>query len=478
MCGIVLLYGPRAAERLPQCVVGLRHRGPDDEATWTRGDMAFGFSRLAINGDLSAGRQPYRWAGLVGAVNGEIYNWRELSGTHGLKDPACDTHVVLPLLAKLGPAVLDALDGFYAAVALDAEAGSAHCLRDHMGKKPLFLGRSGSELFITSELKVLEAVDSFALLPRGYSTVDLVTGEVREVARHSSKAAESGLAEAFAEAVRKRLPRRDQPVGIFLSGGLDSSLVAAHVADHRPDATCFVLGDEGGPDSSAGAHVADLLQLRRVVHVRLPRPGELPGLIRSVVRATESYNPSIVSNGLATYMLAQAARRAGIKVVLTGEGADELFGGYHNFGPGEPWRAVRAQLIDDMQFTELRRLDLSCMAHSVEPRCPFLDRAVRQLSDTLSYSQLYRGRDNKIALREVFAGKLPHDVLWRRKISFDVGSGVRGQVVRYLRRSGRTEREELRKIWGEHFAFDAAAPHFSAYPTFDAVIDVRGEGHR
>ena len=130
-----------------------------------------------------------------------------------------------------------------------------------------------------------------------------------------------------------------------------------------------------------------------------------------------------------------------------------------------------------MQFTELRRLDLCCMAHSVEARCPFLDRAVRNISDGLGFQDLYGGGVNKSVLRYSFAGALPSEILHRRKTSFDVGSGIRSQVVQYLRRNGRSEREELRQIWNELFAHGDSNPYFHSYPVFDAAIDHRGEGH-
>lgn len=125
-----------------------------------------------------------------------------------------------------------------------------------------------------------------------------------------------------------------------------------------------------------------------------------------------------------------------------------------------------------------RRLDMSCMAHSVEPRCPFLDRAVRAISDGLGFHDLYDGYENKVALRRAFAGVLPPEVLHRSKTSLDVGSGIRGEVVRYLRRNGRSEREELRQVWDTLFRHESSRPYFHAYPVFDAVIDRRGETHR
>lgn len=478
MCGLVFLAGPRANARITRCLDRLRHRGPDDYSLWSHREKALGFVRLEINGTGALGRQPFVQGALVGAFNGEIYNHHALAETHGADPSPCDTRIILPLVERFGPQVIHELDGFYAGVIVQQTSSEATCLRDPIGKKPLFVGRSKSEIFISSELKALDEVDWFTPLPLGASSVELQTGRVSPLADHRPVEPRSDLAEILEDAVRKRLPRAEQPVGVFLSGGLDSSLVAALISKVRADAIHFTLGDPGSPDRSAVATVAQALGLTDVRAVALPAEEHLGPLLRHVVYATESFNPSIVSNGLATYLLAKAAKAAGVKVVLTGEGADELFGGYHAFGPAEPWRQVRRQLIADLQVTELRRLDLSCMAHAIEARCPFLDPEVRSFSDQLDYPDLYCGEINKAILRRRMTGVLPPEILNRKKTSFDVGSGLRAQVVRHLRSRGRSEREELFDLWREHFHFDSTDPYFHAYPAFDSAINVRGEAHR
>ncbi len=478
MCGIVFLAGPRAKARIYGCVERLQHRGPDDQSVFTEDDLALGFARLAINGAGALGRQPFGYGDLIGVVNGEIYNHAALRASYSLEPNPCDTDVVLPLVARLGPQVIDALDGFYASVVVRRSVREVLCLRDHMGKKPLFVGCSEGEIFIASELKAFDDVTWFEPLPRGISTVDLKTGRAVQIAEHQAVIPRHDITRLLEEAVRKRIPGAGQPLGVFLSGGLDSSLVAAFVSREREDAIYLTLGDPGSPDREAVEKLAGLLRLKDVRFVPLPKRERVPEYVRRVVYATESFNPSIVSNGLATFLLAEAARGAGIKVVLTGEGADELFGGYNLFGPEDPWREVRAKLIDDMHLTELRRLDMSSMAHSVEARCPFLDRAIRGFSDGLPFQGLYDGGENKVTLRRGFEGVLPPELLHRRKTSFDVGSGLRGEVVRYLRRLGRSEREELHDIWKKHFAFEDTAAYFQAYPVFDRLIDRRGESHR
>jgi asparagine synthase (glutamine-hydrolysing) len=471
------MFGPNSHERVQKLLPNLRHRGPDDQRITIEEKMALGFTRLAINGIDEVGAQPMEFEGLLGAFNGEIYNYQTLSKKHGISLSSSDTEIILPLFKKLNEEIIEVLDGFFSGVIVDQTTSKIWTMRDHIGKKPLFIGYSGKNLFITSEIKAVDNIDYFAPLPLGLASVDMKSGIVTTIRQHQSSQTNDSLIDIFRDAVIKRLPSSNQPVAVFLSGGLDSSLVAAVVAEYRPDATYFTLGS--GDDLNAVQEVVKALGLKNIKTVNLPEVDEIPSLIRRVVKSTESYNPSIISNGLGTYLLSKAAHQAGIKVVLGGEGADELFGGYHKYTSTDSnWKETRNQLINDMPITELRRLDLASMAHSVEVRCPFLDKRLRDYSDILRFEDLYQGDVNKAILRNSFEGFLPNSILLRQKTSLDVGSGIRGIVVNYLTSNGQTERQGLKNIWNELFDMDSEHLYFSSYPVFDDAINKRGEVHK
>ncbi len=480
MCGILLFHGPDAKQRLPACLDCLTHRGPNAQDIWSSGCTSLGFTRLEITVQGVGGQQPYSHGEFVGAMNGEIYNYHELNEEFNLLGSGkSDAHVMLPLFDILGEQVIDVLDGFYAGVIVQPSTKEAICLRDHIGKKPLFLGRSQNELFITSELKAIQKIDEFEPLPLGCSRVNLETGQVTVLSTHNISIYTGDVSHLLKEAVRKRIPSDNQPIGLFLSGGLDSSLIAAIASQCRDDIIYFTLGNIDSPDRDAVDSLVQFLDLKDIRYVGLPEQADIATLLQTIVYVTESYNPSIISNGLATYLLAQAAHKAGVKVVLTGEGADELFGGYHQFKKdNSSWRKVRKQLINDFPVTELRRLDLCTMAHNIEARCPFLDRALRSFSDQLCFDEMYAVDENKVTLRRNFIGILPDNILNRSKISCDVGSGIRRIVVQQLSGTKETEREQLKAIWKQLFEHDALANYFHSYPIFDALIDQRGESHK
>ena len=454
------------------------HRGPDQSSIWELDDVSIGFVRLQITGSLDEGNQPQIFHNKTIATNGEIYNSERLINRHRLPYFGCDIDVILPLYHQIGVEIVNELDGFYSSIIFDHGEGTVTCLRDHIGKKPLFAGRASGHVFIASELKAFDSLDSFEEVPLGVSVVDLKNGTTHQTTTVPLLPTRRTLQEIFVDAVEKRIPPVGQPFGVFLSGGLDSSLVASIVSRSRPDAVYFTLSGDTNQDGQSVEEVISFLGLKNIRRVQIPDAEDLDALIPAVVQATESFNPSIVSNGLGTFLLAQAARKEGIKVILGGEGADELFGGYHSFhSASDPWKSTRTRLIEDMHRTELRRLDLASMAHSVEVRCPFLDREMRAFSDTLTHEEMYNTSANKYILRKTFTGFLPDSILMRKKTSLDVGSGIRAMVVSYLRREGASERDALRQLWLERFNYDSAHPYFSEYPVFDHLIDRRGGEH-
>jgi len=478
MCGVALFYGPMAQQHMLVALDKLVHRGPDDTHSYESGKLALGFVRLAINDISTAGRQPYHFKKMVGAFNGEIYNAKSLSKQYTLSlNSQCDTHVILPLFDALGEKVLTELDGFYSGIIYQHDTSKVYLLRDHMGKKPLFYGESDGCVFVISELKALSKVDRFEQVPLGLSCLDLLTGKLEHLASHRLPINTSNnLAMALEQAVVKRLPT--QAFGIFLSGGLDSSIISAIAHRHRQDITYFVLGNPDNADVTMANQLIQHLGLKKIRYIPLPDQQELSELIKEVVRTTESYNPSIISNGLATYLLARAAHHEGIKVVLTGEGADELFSGYHQYLSEPEWQTTRQALIGDMCFTELRRLDKACMAHSIEARCPFLDRHVKSIADSLKHEDFYSSEHNKAILRHTYVDLLPFEVLQRKKTSCDVGSGIRKQVVELLTRHGDSEQKVLQSIWQRLFHSHKEHSYFFSYPVFDEVIAKRGIAHR
>jgi asparagine synthase (glutamine-hydrolysing) len=223
----------------------------------------------------------------------------------------------------------------------------------------------------------------------------------------------------------------------------------------------------------------------RIHPVPIPTSAEIPELISQVVQATESRNPSIISNGIGTYVLARRARADGHKVALGGDGADEMFCGYFDpphFGPDSTWEASRTRLMADLSRTELRRVDGAAMAHGIEIRCPFLDRDLRDLAQGFTETDFYGDGPvpiRKMVLRQAFAAHLPPKIAARPKQSFDRGTGIQRRVIACCKRAGDSEIAYLHKVWHGHFGgllgHLASDPYFHAYPAFDMFIPTRGQ---
>lgn len=433
MCGIAAIQGRSDETELSGMLETMRHRGPDDRGTFCRPEACLGQVRLSII-DLLTGHQPLvdQEAEQAIAYNGEVYNFqslRERLAPHHPFFTRTDTEVILRLYQERGASCVEELDGMFAFVLYDR--GSLIVARDRLGIKPLYFGRDQSgSLVIASELKGLRHCHDIREFPPGH-VYDSRSGlrpyyaiPRRTPVPQSPEAAAQVLRSVLQEAVRKRLVA-DVPVGVFLSGGLDSSIIAAVMRGFIPELHSFAVGMEGAPDLAAAREVA--LHLGTHHHEYIYSAQEMLELLSPVIYHLESFDMPLVRSAIPGYLVSRLASQH-VKVILTGEGSDELFSGYHHLkaidDPAELSDELHA-ITSRLHNTNLQRTDRMSMAHSIEARVPFLDPSVIAAAASLPIELLQPrdGRMEKWILRTAFAQDLPHEIVWRRKQKFSEGAG-------------------------------------------------------
>jgi asparagine synthase (glutamine-hydrolysing) len=491
MCGIVVVIGRNSKEVTEKSLDKIVHRGGDAYTILTIGEMSMGFTRLAINDQSPKGEQPFSFDNYIGLFNAEIYNHKRLTKKHHLKPIGkSDSEVILPLYQKFKENTLELLDGFFAGLIYDKKENQIVLLRDYIGKKPLFFAYDKERQYIVSELKALPKIEYFEAIPKGISRLE--NKKIHLIKEHTNiyKNREKNLIkESIYRAVEKRvIGIENMQFGVFLSGGLDSSIVAMIISRLvlSSKVKYYCIADQKSKDLKYINIMKNFLKIDDAIsYVDLPHDRELQEVIKEVVYATESINPSIVSNGIGAYLLSKRAKQDGIKVVITGDGADEIFMGYQDrevINKLSDWKKLQKDFIDDLHLTELRRVDLACMANSVEIRCPFLDKKVYEIALNLKYKDFFglnQDSLNKNILRDIFKDELPEEIINRKKVSFDVGSGLQKIVIRLCTKENLTEIEYLRNIWNQFFGKNLSKvnknPYFWSYPQFNSVILKRGE---
>jgi asparagine synthase (glutamine-hydrolysing) len=440
------------SESVSRMLARVVHRGPDDEGRIEVVGNVLGHRRLSIV-DVEGGKQPLVTPDgnlyLVG--NGEVYNHEEIRETleDGEMGTRSDNEVALRLISERGPGALSELLGMFAFL-IAGEDGTFIAARDPVGIKPLYWASRDGHVRFASEMSAFDEdwqpdVESFPpghfWTPEG-SLVEFATPvPPRDELEHFGGPDEPGarIPDEILEKVRSRLVRTvgrqmmgDVPVGVFLSGGLDSSLVAA-IAARRARAEgmtlhTFAVGVAGCPDLVAARRVAEYLG--SIHHERVYTADEAYAVLPEVVASIESYDPSLVRSAVPNYLLAEFAAQY-VKVVLTGEGADELFAGYEYLSEIDDAEALQKELVrivEGLHNLNLQRGDRATMAHALEARVPFLDLDVIGLGLALppAWKLPSAGQMEKHVLRAAFDGWLPDDVLWRRKEQFGDGSGAAG----------------------------------------------------
>jgi asparagine synthase (glutamine-hydrolysing) len=458
MCGIVAVFNIKNQnETLRQQVLEMsrkqRHRGPDWSGIFCGENTILAHERLSIVDPESGGQPLYSKDGnLVLAVNGEIYNHQEIRKQYADRyefQTKSDCEVILALYQEKGVNFLDDLNGIFAFALYDKTNDTFLIGRDHIGIIPLYEGWDKlGNYYVASELKALEGVctkiESFLPGQYYYSKDETKTRwykrdweEYDNVKDNASSVDE--LRQALEDAVHRQL-MSDVPYGVLLSGGLDSSVVSAIAKKYSakrvesgdktgawwPQLHSFSVGLEGSPDLK---HAAEVAKFIGTVHHEIKFTIQ-QGLdaIRDVIYHLETYDVTTIRASTPMYLMARVIKSMGIKMVLSGEGADEIFGGYlyfHKAPNAEEFHKETVRKLDKLHLYDCNRANKSLAAWGVEGRVPFLDKEFMDVAMRLNPADKMsgEGKMEKWILRKAFEDYIPESVAWRQKEQFSDGVG-------------------------------------------------------
>ena len=456
MCGIALIVGPNPDPMvLDSMLDAIAPRGEVRE-TFRAERQQLGTQRLKIV-DRERAIQPWtspdgRWAA---CYNGEVYNFRALRSElaalgHVLRSDS-DTEVILESFLEWGEGAVHRLRGEFAFAVVDTATDRVYLARDPLGVKPLYWCRHDGHLYAASELKALVPVGGgraggigVCEIPPGHhgwgspaqdpavtAYVDLLRmGDGDEPVTDVGEAARQVRA-ALEDSIRVRLDT-DLTVGVILSGGLDSTLTLLHVREMHPDCVAFTIGTPGSDDVSYARRVTRELGVEHEVIELAPGDIRLPD-VREAIRMSELTEYGDVINAVISRLLFARVHSCGVKVVLCGDGSDELFGGYEMYRQPDP--VLRQRLfqhkLHNLGRTELQRVDRTSMGQGVEVRVPFLDLALVRLAMRLPIELKLRDGQDKWILRHAFADILPSYVRQRPKNPLSHSSGLHERVRLY-----------------------------------------------
>ncbi len=431
----------------------VRHRGPDWSGIYSDDKAILAHERLAIV-DPASGKQPLvsEDKKLILAANGEIYNHRELrkqfEGTYNFQTES-DCEVILALYKEKGVEFLDEMNGIFGFAIYDAEKDEYFVARDHMGIIPLYMGwDQNGTFYVASELKALEGTcTKIELFPPGHY-LHSKDGELKRwysrdwMDYEAVKENQTSIDEikvALEAAVHRQL-MSDVPYGVLLSGGLDSSVTSAIAKRYSqkriesddtteawwPQLHSFSVGLEGSPDLAAAQKVAK--HIGTIHHEIKFTIQEGLDAIKDVVYNLETYDITTIRASTPMYLMARVIKSMGIKMVLSGEGADELFGGYlyfHKAPSPKDFHEETVRKLDKLHMYDCLRANKSLAAWGIEGRVPFLDKEFMDVAMRINpKDKMINGeRMEKWVVRKAFEDMLPESVAWRQKEQFSDGVG-------------------------------------------------------
>ena len=512
MCGIVSIFNIKKQthelrEKALRMSQKIRHRGPDWSGIYCGGSAILAHERLSIV-DPESGGQPLFSPDrkVVLAVNGEIYNHQEIRRQYAGRydfQTGSDCEVILALYRDKGIDFLEDISGIFAFALYDEEKDAFLIARDPIGVIPLYIGYdSDGTVYVASELKALEGqCERYEPFLPGHYYWSKEPGMKRYYHRDwfeydavkNNEASVDAIRDALKDSVRRQL-MSDVPYGVLLSGGLDSSVISAiaeKFSEHRiednsqtraywPRLHSFAVGLKGAPDLAKAKLVAD--HIGTVHHEINYTIQEGLDAIRDVIYFIETYDVTTVRASTPMYLLARVIKSMGIKMVLSGEGADEVFGGYLYFHKAPSAKAFHEETVrklNKLHYYDCLRANKSLSAWGVEGRVPFLDKEFLDVAmRTNPDAKMCPGSTiEKKIVREAFADMLPAEIAWRQKEQFSDGVGyswidtlkkITSEAVSDEQMAHAAERfpinpplnkEEYyyRSIFAEHFPSESAA---------------------
>jgi asparagine synthase (glutamine-hydrolysing) len=445
MCGIAVIINPtpQGKSEMELMLKKIEHRGDTAPIQTQIGNSILGSVRLKIVDRPNAAQPFFNESKTIGIVfNGEIYNFKilkselEAKGHHFISDS--DTEVLVHLYEENGTNFLHLLEGMFSFLIYDSVRNKYFGARDFFGVKPFFFCKNKNSIYIASEMKSFVDLDVATyeeLKPGHYITNDGVCQYYKTPNtvwnNDSYEFIKNTVRELVEIAVKKRV-QTDLPIATFLSGGLDSTIVHLLCCKFHNNVTALIVGEDSGEDVIYAKRLCTDLNLK-FYHIKTNKEILLQN-IPDIIYSIETFEPNPNRGSLLSMKLGELAHNKGFKVVLCGEGCDEIFGGYGDFlflNDEKEFQNEILKLLDDLYRTQLLRIDKTAMKYAVEVREPFLDKIlveyVLNIHPTLKVATNSKGaRTTKFILREAFKDFLPEYIYSREKMTLMEGAGIGG----------------------------------------------------
>ena len=478
MCGIVAILNKnnKGSVEIEPLIEKISHRGIYQNEIYKFEKGSFGTNRLPIVDEKNATQPIFSQDKTVFVIhNGEIFNHKEIRRNLEMKGYSFKTHsdteVLVYLWEEYKEKMVEYIDSeMFAFVIYDFKTDTVFVVRDRLGVKPLFYSETEEQILFASEMKSFSQLDEVLKIkefPPGHfykngeftKYYDLNNSQSDEINGEESK-----ILNLLEEAVRKRIDT-ELPVAVFLSGGVDSSLVMHYAHKYHDDVTALILGTE---DSEDRKYAESLCREKGWRYRVLDAVVDYSRNLEDIIYYLENDNPNVVRHSFANDLISKFAKDSGYKIVLTGEGADELFGGYNEFFniPESKINLACCILLKSMSLGNLARVDRMAMRHTIETRCPFFDNALLDYGLSISgFQKKGKVEDKtytKLILRKAATKVLSHEIAFRQKIPFANGAGMDigynyqrkdGVLAKIAKEKNTTEEEMYTEIY-DSFQFN------------------------